>query len=135
MKTITTIILIFITFVSYSQQGKTYHVTSSTLNLRQKANTNSKVVDKLSLYDNVVIVDSASQLGWLRVIAKNKEGFVYGQYIAKGKCVVSIYEVRTGAVCRDGSTSNATGRGACSHHGGVNYWLTRANKSISIIED
>jgi hypothetical protein len=30
--------------------------------------------------------------------------------------------VRTGAVCNDGTTSSATGRGACSHHGGVNYW-------------
>lgn len=30
---------------------------------------------------------------------------------------------RTGAVCRDGSTSGATGRGACSHHGGVDHWL------------
>jgi hypothetical protein len=31
--------------------------------------------------------------------------------------------VRTGAICNDGSPSNATGRGACSHHGGVAYWL------------
>ena len=31
--------------------------------------------------------------------------------------------VRTGAVCEDGSRSSATGRGACSHHGGVAYWL------------
>lgn len=30
---------------------------------------------------------------------------------------------RVGAVCRDGSHSSATGRGACSHHGGVAYWL------------
>lgn len=30
---------------------------------------------------------------------------------------------RTGAVCRDGTTSSATGRGACSHHGGVDHWL------------
>lgn len=30
---------------------------------------------------------------------------------------------RTGATCRDGSHSNATGRGACSHHGGVAEWL------------
>jgi hypothetical protein len=29
---------------------------------------------------------------------------------------------RTGAVCEDGSSSAATGRGACSHHGGVAYW-------------
>lgn len=30
---------------------------------------------------------------------------------------------RTGAICRDGWRSSATGRGACSHHGGVAYWL------------
>lgn len=30
---------------------------------------------------------------------------------------------RIGAVCRDGTTSSATGRGACSRHGGVAYWL------------
>jgi hypothetical protein len=30
---------------------------------------------------------------------------------------------RIGAVCKDGSKSKATGRGACSHHGGVDYWL------------
>ncbi len=29
---------------------------------------------------------------------------------------------RTGAVCKDGSSSTATGSGACSHHGGVAYW-------------
>lgn len=31
--------------------------------------------------------------------------------------------VRVGAVCRDGTRSNATGRGACSHHGGVAHWI------------
>ena len=30
--------------------------------------------------------------------------------------------VRTGAVCNDGTSSTATGRGACSRHGGVRYW-------------
>jgi hypothetical protein len=30
---------------------------------------------------------------------------------------------RIGAVCRDGWHSNATGRGACSHHGGVAHWI------------
>lgn len=30
---------------------------------------------------------------------------------------------RTGAICRDGWRSSATGRGACSHHGGVAYWI------------
>ena len=33
------------------------------------------------------------------------------------------YSIRTGAICCDGSRSYATGRGACSHHGGVCEWL------------
>ena len=35
----------------------------------------------------------------------------------------STNNYRTGAVCRDGWRSSATGKGACSHHGGVLYWL------------
>lgn len=31
--------------------------------------------------------------------------------------------IRTGAICRDGWRSSATGRGACSHHGGVLRWI------------
>jgi len=31
--------------------------------------------------------------------------------------------MRTGAICKDGWRSTATGRGACSHHGGVAYWI------------
>lgn len=30
---------------------------------------------------------------------------------------------RVGARCVDGTTSEATGSGACSGHGGVDYWL------------
>jgi len=33
--------------------------------------------------------------------------------------------IRIGAVCNDGTGSNATGSGACSHHGGVAYWVYR----------
>src|ERR1700726_2981128 len=29
---------------------------------------------------------------------------------------------RIGALCNDNTTSKATGRGACSHHGGVSCW-------------
>lgn len=35
----------------------------------------------------------------------------------------SKYKYRVGATCSDGWHSNATGRGACSHHGGVSEWL------------
>jgi len=30
---------------------------------------------------------------------------------------------RVGARCYDGWRSYATGSGACSHHGGVDYWI------------
>jgi hypothetical protein len=30
---------------------------------------------------------------------------------------------RTGAQCNDGTTSTATGSGACSHHHGVKCWI------------
>jgi hypothetical protein len=29
---------------------------------------------------------------------------------------------RNGAICRDGWVSYSTGRGTCSHHGGVDHW-------------
>lgn len=32
---------------------------------------------------------------------------------------------RTGAICNDGTRSNATGSGACSHHGGVKEWICK----------
>jgi hypothetical protein len=37
-------------------------------------------------------------------------------------------KVRVGAICCDGIRSNATGRGACSWHGGVCNWLYRYTK-------
>jgi tetratricopeptide (TPR) repeat protein len=33
--------------------------------------------------------------------------------------------IRVGAICWDGWYSNATGQGACSHHGGVYQWLCK----------
>ena len=32
---------------------------------------------------------------------------------------------RTGAICKDGTKSTATGTGACSTHGGVQYWICK----------
>jgi hypothetical protein len=39
--------------------------------------------------------------------------------------VTYVAPARYGARCADGSFSNATGSGACSHHGGVSSWLSR----------
>lgn len=32
---------------------------------------------------------------------------------------------RVGAKCNDGTSSSATGQGACSSHDGVDYWLCK----------
>jgi hypothetical protein len=48
--------------------------------------------------------------------------WVYEKYNGE-KEVFEWISSRVGAICRDGSRSDATGRGACSHHGGVDYWL------------
>ncbi|MCW5953624.1 MAG: hypothetical protein KIT69_15320 [Propionibacteriaceae bacterium] len=39
---------------------------------------------------------------------------------------------RVGAICRDGWDSSATGRGACSHHGGVRTWVHEVVNSDQI---
>lgn len=41
------------------------------------------------------------------------------------KIPAKIATIRIGAVCKDGSRSKSTGKGACSHHGGVAQWLYR----------
>lgn len=48
--------------------------------------------------------------------------WVYEKYNGE-KEVYKWISTRVGAICRDGSRSYATGRGTCSHHGGVDYWL------------
>lgn len=40
--------------------------------------------------------------------------------------------VRIGASCMDGSHSSATGRGACSHHGGVGAWRDTGRPSSAV---
>jgi len=46
-------------------------------------------------------------------------GSKYDGYKHDINCPSSL---RVGALCKDGTTSTAIGRGACSYHGGVNYW-------------
>ena len=44
----------------------------------------------------------------------------------------SKYKARIGAICNDGWISNSTGRGTCSHHGGVSTWRYQEGYSKSI---
>jgi hypothetical protein len=42
---------------------------------------------------------------------------------AKSYNKTTTYTTRISAICSDGTRSYATGRGTCSHHGGVSEWL------------
>lgn len=46
----------------------------------------------------------------------------------------SSYKFRIGATCTDGWKSNATGSGACSHHGGVAEWVYKTDHRKTIEE-
>lgn len=81
--------------------------------------------------DRVVCRDS------LEVIAVEKASEACRRYpvveIHKGEpdpWVGTVDGDRLGAICSDGSRSSATGRGACSHHGGVSRWLTSGRVAI-----
>ena len=45
----------------------------------------------------------------------------------------SVYK-GNGAICRDDWVSHSTGRGTCSHHGGVRYWYFKGQYSRTIEE-
>ncbi len=49
--------------------------------------------------------------------------------------VMVFAQARTGAVCQDGTTSSATGRGACSHHGGVAHWIVSEPEATPTFTD
>ncbi len=54
------------------------------------------------------------------------------KYVTKQVLQTVYSNVRTGAICRDGSSSGSTGRGTCSWHGGVNKWLTLPPKQTYV---
>ena len=135
MKKSLLILMALMPLISFAQVGKTYHVNVSKLNFRTEPNVQAGIIDKLEIYDNVVILNDTIQPGWYQVDFGGTKGFVSSQSLQKGKSVVSYYSVRTGAVCNDGSHSTATGRGACSHHGGVAYWKTEQKKTVKIVDE
>lgn len=133
MKKALLILLLFGAF-GLNAQSTIYHVKSKRLSVRAQPSGKSSLVVKLKRYDNFKILNRNNSSGWVEISFKNYKGYVLTKYIKKGKVVVSVYSVRTGAKCRDGSSSAATGRGACSHHGGVSYWITSKRKSIRVID-
>lgn len=137
MKAFILLLLLVFSFLSFAQNSskENYYVTANSLNVRSGASIDSTQLFKLSQYDNIVILGLDVNSDWIKVKYRGKEGYVSSKFIKKGKVEITIYYVRTGAMCRDGTKSSATGRGACSHHGGVANWLKDEKKSVKIISD
>jgi hypothetical protein len=118
----------------FAQVNKTHHVISSTLNMRSGAGVENEKVHTFKQYDNLTPLEFTAN-GWAMVIHNNLTEIVSAKYLKVGKAVVSTSSYRTGAICRDGTHSSTTGKGACSHHGGVSRWLYGENKSVRIVYD
>jgi hypothetical protein len=62
--------------------------------------------------------------------------FVGGAIVGNAQTEHHVREIpvsyRTGAICRDGSRSLATGRGACSWHGGVARWVHSISEPYTV---
>lgn len=118
---------------SYSQSGTTYYLTDSS-KLFDAASDTSNIIRSLKKYDNVAFVDSID-LEWIQVRIDNRTGYVKTNKVKPGRAVASTYSYRVGARCKDGWRSSATGRGACSHHGGVRHWITNSKTTYRIVDN
>ncbi len=133
------LLLLFLVFSinSFSQvdNAVNYYVSSNSLNVRSGASVDSSIVLKLKKYDNILNLESTSQSEWVKIKSSDITGYVSKNFIKEGRSIISTYSVRTGAICRDGTRSSATGRGACSHHGGVSRWITKQKQSVRIVDN
>lgn len=134
MRALLLLTFLFVANFDLQAQQEIYHVTSQTLNIRESASTSATIITKLKKYDNVEIIEQLTD--WSKVkLADDQIGYAYASYLKEGKAIVTYTTVRTGAKCKDGTTSSATGRGACSHHGGVSYWITKKYPSVRIVDN
>jgi len=81
-----------------------------------------KKEEKTSIYNSPSKFKQSGE----RIIKKySKENDIYSDYHRPTYKRKSNFreKVRVGAVCNDGTISQAIGSGACSYHGGVAYWL------------
>ena len=135
MKTVLIILGLLIPMSGFSQKsGQSYYVSSSSSAIFETPTLQGKIITKLSQYNNLVIVESADSV-WVKVKYNYQTGYIPKSDIKPGKAVIDTFSYRIGAVCKDGTSSSATGRGACSHHGGVSRWKTSSRESVRIVNN
>lgn len=81
--------------------------------------TNSEIINNIISINtpNAISLTNTEQSNY-SLSSFNDKKFINSDFLQHTE-----HKIRIGAVCKDGTRSNATGRGACSHHGGVRYWL------------
>ena len=126
--------MLLLAAVSQAQIGETYHVHGFAVSLREAPSKQTASLAKLTPHTNVTILE-LHKGGWFKVTCESGTGFLPTGSLEKGKAVMQVQTVRIGAVCRDGSRSDATGPGACSYHGGVDHWVTGEQKNVRIEAD
>jgi hypothetical protein len=107
-----TVLLIVLACGNTKQKDSSINKKEETVNTqKEKGNTKS---DSYS--------DSTSKDSNLK---KKKKKDSYNNFKDNSTSQVETYKprYRIGAICCDGTRSSATGKGACSHHGGVCQWL------------
>lgn len=118
-----------------AQKNLTYHVTTKTLSLKSAPRSEAKTLKQLKKYDNLSLKGSANDKYWVKVQIGELEGYVATGFISSGEAVVTYSEEKIGAECKDGTSSKAKSRGACSHHGGVRSWKYERKQSVTIIDN
>ncbi|MBI1183491.1 DUF3761 domain-containing protein [bacterium] len=131
---IITLIFVGLVFSTLAQTAQNYYVSVSYAKLRQRPTADAEAKRTLKQYDNLIVLQKVEN-EWLKVSYDLDTGYILANQVCLGKAIYHTYYVRTGAQCRDGSSSSSTGSGTCSHHGGVAYWLTNKKTSIEILKD
>lgn len=99
-------------------------------------NDEIRVIETLAEWQHVIVSNTSADCGSNRV-AVMTEGWVNNTLVVRAPVRPAVAPApaarpaapssnsgqRIGAICRDGSRSSATGRGACSHHDGVDHWI------------
>lgn len=123
---------------SYSSQAQTiYHLNAINGSIYSKPDSKSPRVQRVYEYQNFTEIDTVNtEWAQVRIYNTSKIGFIKLNLLKKGKAVVTQKStgIRIGATCKDGTSSRAKGRGACSHHGGVRNWKYSTRKEVKIID-
>jgi len=68
--------------------SKIEYISVSTVNLREKADTSSKILEKLSMNTKVTVVEETAD-GWSKVEVSGKTGYISSKYLSTKKTEVS----------------------------------------------